>query len=53
MNRPKPKLRDALQVVAGVGLLVAGVALWSKPAALCVFGVVLLLDGIWGRRITG
>jgi cytochrome c-type biogenesis protein CcmH/NrfF len=34
------------QGVAAFGLIVAGVALWSVPAALLVAGVLLLADRI-------
>jgi len=37
-------LADAFLIV-GFGLVVAGVALWSIPAALIVAGVVLFLSG--------
>ena len=33
-----------LQAVLGVGLIVAGVALWSVPSAFVVGGVLVLLD---------
>ena len=32
-------------MVAGFGLAVVGVALWSVPAAFCVAGVVLFVAG--------
>lgn len=37
-------MADAFLLI-GFGLFVAGVALWSVPAALCVSGVVLFVAG--------
>lgn len=38
------RVADAFLLI-GFGLFVAGVALWSVPAALCVSGVVLFVAG--------
>lgn len=37
-------------ILIGLGLVVAGVALWSVPAALVVAGVGLVLFGLIGAR---
>ena len=50
-NAKTAKLRDAVQAILGVVVIVAGVTLWSKPAALCLAGAALLADVLWARRI--
>jgi cytochrome c-type biogenesis protein CcmH/NrfF len=42
-------LADAFLFV-GFGLFVAGVALWSIPAALCVAGAVVFVTGRLQKR---
>ncbi len=42
-----------LLVLAGVGCLAAGVALWSVPAALVVVGVFLLAAGLLAVDVRG
>lgn len=42
---------DAIEVLIGLGLIVGGVAFYSRPAAAIVAGLALVLSAfVWGRR---
>jgi hypothetical protein len=38
---------DLLAALAGYGLVVGGVAMWSRPAAMVLAGVLLLAASLW------
>jgi len=42
----RPYARD-LHVYGGGALVAGGVAAWSIPASLIVFGAVLIFRGVW------
>ena len=45
-----PDLVDRLAILAGVGLVVAGVSMISPPAAVILTGLFLLAGALWRAR---
>ena len=46
----RPDLVDRLAILAGVGLVVAGVSMISPPAAVILTGLFLLAGALWRAR---
>jgi hypothetical protein len=42
---------ERLAVATGVVLIVYGVSMWSRPAAIILAGLFLLAGGLWRARI--
>lgn len=44
------RIRDDLVVWAGIALIAWAVGQFSEPLAVALFGVALVLDGLFGAR---
>ena len=50
MPRLSPGVVDRLAVLAGVGLIVYGVSLLSRPTAVILAGLLLVVGALWRAR---
>ena len=50
MPRLSPGVVDRLAVLVGIGLIVYGVALLSRPAAVILAGLLLVAGALWRAR---
>jgi hypothetical protein len=50
MVRLPARAVDIVTALAGFGLLVGGVWMWSRPAAMVLAGVLLLIASLWEGR---
>lgn len=51
MQRPNRSRSEAIEILAGLALVTAALACWKAPAAIAFVGTMLLVSGLWGRRI--